>query len=160
VARQAPQSLRRARTVPRAGWIGLAVVAVLIGTMGVISFLGSRGTVDVNLGDREAGPYNATVMARQIARDGPLLLPDASPHRTLDVYLQHLGVNPTVGWLAFSARAPGSDDRRCTLTWADGAFGDPCGGGTFPADGAGLRQFTVRVAANAVYVDLGAAVTP
>src|ERR1700760_1808952 len=96
VARRPAQSRPRTRTVtrtlPRAAWIGLAVVLLLVGGMGLVSWLCRKGTGDVNPGDKEAGPYNATVIAKQIAADGPLLLPDASPNRSLDVYLQHLGV--------------------------------------------------------------------
>ena len=124
-------------------------------------WLGSQGTVAGDTcGTKEAGPYNATDLAKQIAKDGPLLLGDASPNHSLDVYLQHLGGDPTTGWSAFRARANGVEDRKCTLTWAKGTFTDPCSGATYPADGSGLEQFTVRVVGNAVYVNFGAASAP
>jgi hypothetical protein len=125
--------------------------------MGLVSYLAGNGTVSPQLGDREAGPYSATRLASEIVDRGPFLLADASPNRSLDIYVQHLGNDPTTGWSAFLARAPGQDDRKCTLTWDATRFTDPCGGATFPADGSGLRQFIVRVAAGSLYVDFGAA---
>jgi hypothetical protein len=159
-ARRAPRRAPRALALPRSAWLGLGVVVVLIAVMALVSILAGNGTVSPQLGDKEAGPYNATDIAEQIAKDGPLLLPDASPNRSLDVYLQHLGTDPGAGWSAFLARAPGRDDRACTLTWSGDGFTDPCGGAGFPPDGTGLRPFKVRVTGNGVYVDLGAASTP
>lgn len=142
--------------MPRAAWVGVAVVVVLVGAMAMLSWLGSQGTVKVQLGDREAGPYDTERMAEEIAERGPFLLPDASPNRSLDIYIQHLGDDPREGWLAFLARAPGQDDRDCSLTWDGDRFVDPCGEVTFPADGSGLRQFTTRVTGDELYVDFGA----
>jgi hypothetical protein len=143
--------------MPRAAWIGVAVVVVLIGLMGAISYLAGNGTVTPQLGDREAGPYNAVRLANEIADRGPFLLADASPNRSLDVFVQHLGEDPSTGWSAFLARAPGQDNRSCTLTWDKTRFVDPCGGATFPADGAGLRRFATRVTGGQVYVSFSAA---
>ncbi len=147
------------RTLPRAGWIGLAVVVVLVAVMAAFAYLAGNGTVEANLGDKEAGPYNASVYAKEIAKDGPILLPDASPNHSLDIFLQHLGVDPTTGWSAFRARPAGQSDRSCTLVWGGSTFTDPCDGRTFPADGTGLEHFAVRVAGNALYVNFGAAPT-
>ena len=84
----------------------------------------------------------------------PFLLPDASPSHSRDLYVQHLGSDPDAGWLAFSALAPGQTDRECFLKASGDGFRDPCTSATFPADGAGLTQYHVRVADGRVYVDL------
>lgn len=143
--------------LPGAAWVGIAVVVVLLAAMGLLSWLTSEGAVDVQLGDREAGPYDTRDLADEIDDRGPFLLADASPNRSLDVYVQHLGDDPDEGWLAFLARAPGQDDRSCSLEWRVDEFVDPCTGATFPADGTGLEQFSTRVRDGAVYVDFGAA---
>lgn len=77
-----------------------------------------------------------------IERDGPLLFPDAL-NRGRDIYVQHLGA---AGWRAFEARPPGAP-RRCVLRWerSHGRFLDPCTGAAYPADGAGLVSYPVRV---------------
>lgn len=77
----------------------------------------------------------------------PFLLPDASPARARDIYVQHLGRDEDEGWLAFSAFAPGQTDRECFLRWDDeaSAFEDPCTGATFPPDGDGLTQYPTSV---------------
>ena len=78
----------------------------------------------------------------------PFLLPDATPGRSVDVYVQHDPGRPVdEGWLVFSAFALGQTDRSCFLRYEedDDVFRDPCTGAEFPASGAGLRQYPTRV---------------
>lgn len=134
--------------------LGVVVVLLLIGVMVGISVLASRGSVKVQLGDEEAGPYDARRLAAEIDDRGPFLLPDASPNRSRDVYVQHQGTSPGRGWSAFAARAPGEDDRHCTLQWTGSEFADPCSGTHFPPDGTGLRRYPTRVEKGKVFVVL------
>jgi hypothetical protein len=104
----------------------------------------------------DVGP--ARQRAAAIDRDGPLLFQDPLG-RGRDIYVQHLQAPE---WLVFEARAPGAASR-CVLRWDRGArqFVDPCDGRTFPADGAGLTSFPVRVDAHGhLLVDLRAPVPP
>lgn len=132
------------------------MVLALIGAMVLLSVLSTSGTVDVRFGDREFWAGSTERLADEIDDRGPYLLPDASPKRSLDIFVQHLGDDPDEGWLAFLARSPGNDDRGCTLEWDGGRFTDPCGDATYPPDGTGLEQFTTRVEDGSLYVDFGA----
>jgi hypothetical protein len=146
----------RRRTQSRAVLLGVIVVLALVGVMVGVSVLASQGSVEVQLGDEEAGPYDARRLAAEIDDRGPFLLPDASPNRSRDLYVQHRGTSATRGWAAFAARAPGEDDRACTLQWTGSDFADPCSGTHYPADGAGLRRYRTRVEKGKVFVVLRA----
>jgi hypothetical protein len=94
-------------------------------------------------------------VAEAIARDGPVLYPDASPNRARDLYVQHLSPDPDQGWLAFAAQAPGAP-RECQVRWeaAEWSFLDPCSGRRYPADGEGLTRYAVRLEGDRLYVNL------
>jgi len=128
----------------------LAVVLILVFVVRLASQSG--GT---NLGD-ETFDLNASALARQVARDGPVLFPDLLG-KGRDIYVQHLSEDRKEGWLAFRATAAGAD-RTCTLRWdrAARAFADPCDPArTYPADGQGLEQYRAAVrGANKLVVDL------
>lgn len=127
------------------GGVALGLVLILVLFIVAIPKLTESGTVKVKMGvdTYDAGP--AKDRARNIADSGPLLFPDVSSGQR-DIYLQHLGTDPTTGWLAFDARLPGQP-RNCTLQWkADQQhFQDPCNGTVVPADGQGLVAYTVTV---------------
>lgn len=95
-------------------------------------------------------------LSAEIADRGPFLVADASPNRRRDIYVQWLGETPEVGWLAFSALAPGQTDRECFLVWRrpSSMFEDPCTGETFGPKGDGLEQLPVEVDDGRLYVDL------
>ena len=99
---------------------------------------------------------NASVLAAQVARDGPILFPDLLG-KGRDIYIQHLSEDRTQGWRAFRATAGGAD-RRCTVRWepVERHFRDPCDPSrTYPADGAGLEQYQASVqGSNKLVVDL------
>ena len=97
------------------------------------------------LGD-ETFDANASALADQVARNGPILFPDLLG-KGKDIYVQHLSDQDTEGWRAFRATAPGAG-QRCTLRWdpAGRVFTDPCDPGrTYPADGTGLEQYATSV---------------
>lgn len=119
-------------------------VVVAVALLWVVTVLISNRTV------RPRGPFEADEFrvghTSALVDRVPFLLPDASPSRSRDIYIQHLGEHETEGWLAFSAFAPGQTDRACFLRW-DGVqhFTDPCTGDQFPANGDGLTQYPVRL---------------
>ncbi len=136
--------------------IGIALVLVLF--VVAIPSLTESGKVEVKLGSDTYSPGSATSKAATIARDGPILLPDVSGRNERDVYLQHLGDDPTTRWYAFDARRPGQP-RDCSLQWDASAqqFRDPCDGTIVAADGAGLIAYQVTVTDDGqLVVDLNA----
>lgn len=129
--------------------LGGILVALL-----VVRMVGSDGHEERPAEGREFDVGRAEDRARSIARDGPLLFQDPLG-RGRDVYVQHLGENR---WAAFAARAPGAPGR-CVLAWrqSEGRFVDPCDQASYPADGAGLVQYPIRVDDDEhVQVDLNA----
>ena len=135
-----------------AAGLGVAFAVALVALLLVLS---TRPDVKVQLGDDEFGPVDVENQAEAIERDGPVLLPDASPNRDRPIFLQHLGEDPAERWLALSARAPDAE-QGCFLEWdADGGrFVDGCTGDRYPADGEGLTQYEVRVEDGDLFVDL------
>jgi len=115
--------------------------------------------VEVKLGDDtfEAGSIENMTMV--IRRDGsPILYPAVVGDR--DIYLQHLGEDPEVGWSAFDARQPGAP-RSCTLEWQPGGFfTDPCEAGvSFDAEGTGLPHYDIRIEDGMLFIDFRGAET-
>lgn len=121
--------------------LGLAaLVLLLVFVVKVASDSGGN-----TLGD-ETFDANASALADQVAKNGPILFPDLLG-KGKDIYIQHLSEDRTLGWLAFRATAPGAD-RTCTLRWEAGerVFRDPCDPArTYPPDGAGLEQYRTTV---------------
>jgi hypothetical protein len=121
----------------------LGLVALVLLLLFVVKLLSDSGAS--NLGD-ETFDANASVLAKQVARDGPILFPDLLG-KGKDIFVQHVSDDVREGWRAFRATAPGAD-RTCTLRW-DGAtrtFRDPCDPTrTYPADGTGLEQYETSV---------------
>ena len=119
----------------------MAGVVVAVGLLWLLTVLISNRTVTPR-GPFEQDAFEVGRVSR-LARRVPFLLPDASPNRARDVYVQHLGDDEEEGWLVFSALAPGQTDRECFLRWDERreSFRDPCEGTEFPADGTGLTQF-------------------
>lgn len=135
--------------------LGLGAVAAAFVAFGGLALLADSGNVDMRLGDDVFRAGRVERLADAIAREGPIAIPDASPERARDIYLQHLGETPEVGWLAFAAQAPGAE-RTCLLRWepADEEFRDPCSQRRYPADGEGLTQYPATVADGELTVDL------
>ncbi|HSH23851.1 MAG TPA: hypothetical protein VK975_07310 [Acidimicrobiales bacterium] len=135
--------------------MGLAGVVAGVALFGGIALLAGSGGVDVRLGDEVFVAGEVDRLSAAVERDGPIAIPDASPRRQRDVYLQHLGTTPEEGWLAFSAQAPGAQ-RRCLLQWlpAEEQFADPCSDRRFPANGQGLTRYPTTVEEGRLSVDL------
>jgi hypothetical protein len=125
----------------------VAVLSVLTAVLLLVFVLrlSAQPGAKVKLGSDVFPAGRARDLAARIRADrAPLLFPALVKER--DIYLQHRGGDPLQGWAAFDARPPGSP-RRCNLVWQRDRelFTDPCGGGTFPADGAGLPAHTVVI---------------
>ena len=141
----------RRRTARARVVAAIAGVVVALGLMWLLTVLISNRTVTPQ-GAFEQDEFSVRIAS--IEDQVPFLLPDASPSRSRDIYIQHLAGDEDEGWLAFSAFAPGQDDRDCFLRWDGSAFADPCTDETFPADGDGLTHYPTRVEDERVYVDL------
>jgi len=134
------------------GGIAVAVALGLV-VLFVTPRLASTNAVEVKLGDDTFEAGSIENMAMVIARDGaPILYPAVVGDR--DIYLQHLGEDPTVGWSAFDARQPGSP-RSCTLEWQPGGFfNDPCEPGvSFDAAGTGLPRYDLTIDDGMLFID-------
>jgi hypothetical protein len=117
--------------------------------------LSSKPSAKTNLSTSTFRVGPAERLAKPIANDGPVLLPDLL-HKDRDIFVQHLGSDPKQGWLAFDSRPPG-EKRTCYLRWRKNIrdFRDPCSGRVYPADGAGLVHYKTTVDSNGeVVVDL------
>ena len=152
----APRRQRRARTYTLAlGGVLVALgLAVALFVFAIPSITSHNQTV-LHLGSADFDAGSAKDRAADIARSGPILLPDPSGG-SRDIYLQHLGSEVGRGWLAFDSRKAG-EGRQCTLRWeaASGHFVDPCGGAVVSATGAGLVHYRVTVTKDGrVVVDL------
>jgi hypothetical protein len=137
-----PDKRRRSRGVV------LAIVAATVaaGLFLAAALLTSRGGTEVRLGDNEFSVGEAKALAKRIDRDGPLLFQDLLIGGTRDIYVNHIGSDDRIGWVAFDARVPGSP-RTCTLVWTadQHVFTDPCTHTTVPPDGGDLPHYPTRV---------------
>lgn len=135
--------------------IGVGAVVGAMAVFGGLALLAGSGQVDPRLGDDVFTVGQVERLAANVERDGPIAIPDASPRRARDIYLQHLGAADDEGWLAFSAQAPGAE-RRCLLQWLpqDRQFADPCSDERYPADGEGLTSYPTTVEDGVLSVDL------
>jgi len=128
-------------------------IALGLGVLFVTPRLAQTNAVEVKLGDDTFEAGSTENMSMVIRRDGaPILYPAVVGDR--DIYLQHLGEDPEVGWSAFDARQPGSP-RSCTLAWQPGGFfTDPCEEGvSFDAAGTGLPRYDVTIEDGMLFID-------
>ncbi len=152
-----PRRRTRNRIAVIASVAGVVAAAVL--TFLVVRFASQRPD-EVNLGDKVFEVADAERLARRIEQErAPFLFKDPLTRRPgREVYVQHVGADPKVGWLAIEAYAPGAPRRLdCILVWdrVNARFRDPCGDQTFPADGSGLRTYPAEVnESGQVVVDL------
>ena len=121
--------------------------------------LAQSGDVQINIGDEVFAPGNIDRLSADIeAQSTPRLFSDPSGGDR-DIWLQHIGDQPESGWYAFAVR-PADAPRDCFVQWQveDQEFTYNCDDRTFPADGTGLFQYPVSIAANGeITIDLNAA---
>lgn len=143
----------RRRSQPRAVALGIVGVVLALGAMLLVSWLGSRGDVDLTFGGEEFEVGRTERLAAEIDDRGPFLFRNpAGVDR--HVYVQHLGDDPDQGWLTVGARAPEQTDESCYLEVDGDGFRDPCSGTEYPADGDGLQHYPTEVRDGRVFVDL------
>lgn len=147
---------RRTRSIVIASVTGLALTTILV--LFTVRFASQRPD-DINLGDKRFVVGRADRFAERIASQRtPILFKDPLTSRPgRELYVQHLGTDDKVGWLAIEAYAPGQRKLECILGWdrAEQQFRDPCTDQTYPADGAGLVTYPGKVdERTAVVIDL------
>jgi hypothetical protein len=148
-----------ARSAVLVGVTGV-VIALLLGTM-VLWVARSSDSVILQIGDTQFDAGFTGRQSEEITARGPILYPDAGSKGERDLYVQHIGDDPAVGWIAFEARRPG-DPRDCSAEWNEGrrtftltSSGDAvCGAATFNDLGCGLTRFPVGVVDDKVIVFL------
>jgi len=135
------------------------VIAALLGAM--VLWVANSNPDIVQIGDTQ---FDAGFTGRQsdeIAAGGPILYPDAGSRGQRDIYVQHIGDDPEVGWLAFTVRRPG-DPRDCSATWNPerrtftlaSSTEVQCDAVSFNELGCGLLRFPVAVVDGKVIVFL------
>lgn len=147
---------RRTRLVAAAAAIGVAATALMVF---LVVRVASERPGNVKLGPDRFEVGRAEVFARAIRRDGPILFKDPLSSRPgREIYVQHLGDDDKLGWLALDAYAPGAPrERRCIIEWDRNRriFTDPCGGADIEADLSGVRTYVGEVDdRGAVIIDL------
>lgn len=132
----------------QAALIGLGALCGLLAVVFLVTRLdrlNSGQAAEIELGNPVFSIGQAAEIAPVIAEQGPLLLPDAA-RGDRDVWLNHLGSDPTRDWVAFAVRPPDAP-RDCFVDWSPGdrTFVDTCDGRVYPENGDGLVQYRVSV---------------
>ncbi len=148
-----------ARSAVVVGLTGI-IIALLLGGM-VLWVASSSDTVAISLGDAQFDAGFTGRQAEEIAARGPILYADAGSAGQRDLFIQHIGADPEVGWLAFSARRVG-DPRDCSIVWDDGSrtfalvssTDAVCDAISFDELGCGLLRYPVEVIDDKVIVFL------
>jgi hypothetical protein len=154
-----PVAPRRTRS-PRTFTLAIGGVVIALGLavalfVFAIPAITTKNQTAIQQGAATLSEGSAVDRAHDIARYGPILLPDQAGGQR-DIFLQHLGSTTGEGWYAFDTRKAGQG-RPCTLKWNPHAqhFDDPCGGAPIPADGKGLVHYKVIVTKDGdVIIDL------
>lgn len=148
-----------ARSALVVGFTGV-VIALLLG--GMVLWVSSSGdAVTLQLGDAQFDAGFTSRQAEEIDARGPILYADLGTNGTRDIYVQHIGDDPDVGWIAFLARRA-VDPRDCTLTWTEetrtfslvSSSDQTCDPVTVDELGCGLQRFPVGVIDDKVIVFL------
>ena len=125
------------------------------------SDLAQSGEVQLSIGDQVFAPGNIDRLSEDIEQQQtPLFFGDVAGGDR-DIFLQHIGDEPSTGWFAFAVR-PQDAERECFATWdlADQEFDYSCDDvtATYPADGEGLFQYPVAINDDGqITIDLNAA---
>jgi hypothetical protein len=118
---------------------GIAAVVVAVVVTGAVLALVTSGTARVQRAQGLFRISNATRLAEEVDRDGPLFFPDPNRHQHVDIWVQHLGGND---WVALYAFPPGVD---CRVQWQPATRDFSCGGHAYPPGGGDLVHFPATV---------------
>lgn len=135
-------------------WAAIAGVVVAVAVFGLVLAMSGSGDVEVRLGDDTFDAGRADRMAVVVERDGPILYPDLLS-RDRPIYLAHTGDEPTRGWRAFIAVAPGQA-ADCILAWDpdDAVLEDPCSDAVYGPEDEALIAYPTAVVDGRVVIDL------
>jgi hypothetical protein len=101
---------------------GIAFFALFfLGLWGVATVINNRAEPTSAIGNKVFEVGKVEAMAKSIAKDGPLLLPDLkSPDGVRSVVLDHTGNDPATGWQAYYGY-PADRDATCLVTHTRGS---------------------------------------
>lgn len=130
----------------------IALVALIFAvTLGYAVVRAATGDTGATSRENRAvgGVWNsgeAKSKAEEIAKDGPILLPDPTGSQKTPIVISHVGDDHKTGWYVFEARPQGRS-ADCFITWVpeDQHFTTNCGDETYPIDGEGLVHFAAKV---------------
>ncbi|MFN8050403.1 MAG: hypothetical protein U0Q22_03115 [Acidimicrobiales bacterium] len=128
----------------------IAVVSLIFAvTLGYALFRVATGKSTAPTSNSTSGRWNtgsASSKAKEIAKGGPILLPDPTGAQRHPIFINHVGGKNDTGWYAFEARPPGAP-ADCFIEWSRTArhFTAPCNDRTYPPEGTGLRSFSAEV---------------
>jgi hypothetical protein len=135
--------------------VAIVIAAVLLA---LVVRVAARNPDVANLGARTLA-FQADRLSKEIAERGPVIFKDPLQRGSADndLFVQHVGTDPDKGWVAVRAYA-GEAKTECLLRWQQDAneFRDPCTGTAYPAEGTGLRAYSVSVAEGVVRVSIRA----
>lgn len=131
-------------------------VALLLGLAFLVATAASKGDVDIQLGDDRfnAGQVESIADAIDDGDGLPFLFQDlVGGDRNL--FVQHRGDDPDVGWVAYGAFVPEDPECRVDIDRVSKVLVNSCDPAeTFPLDGSGLRYYPVTVEDGRLYVDI------
>ena len=101
---------------------GIAFFALFFAGLWLIAtVINNRAEPDSEIGNRVFEVGKVTAMAKAIAADGPLLLPDLqSPDGVRSIVLDHEGSDPATGWQVYYG-FPADRDAKCLVTHVQGS---------------------------------------
>jgi hypothetical protein len=101
---------------------GIAFFALFFAGLWLIAtVINNRAEPDSEIGNRVFEVGKVTAMAKAIAADGPLLLPDLqSPDGVRSIVLDHEGSDPATGWQVYYG-FPADRDANCLVTHVQGS---------------------------------------
>ena len=140
--------------------IAYAVGGVLVALVFMLLTLqlASDPNVKANLGDNQFRVGRVDVLAREIAKNGPLVFQDLGGKYT-NVALVHVGSDPAKGWFAVRMWSTLPNPFPLQLTESRREFEDYGHGKRYALDSPYLRRYPTRVVDGQVVVDLRAGAT-
>lgn len=101
---------------------GIAFFALFFGGLWLAAqFINNRADPTSQIGNKVFEVGKVESIAKSVAKDGPLLLPDLkSPDGVRSIVLDHTGTNPATGWRVYYG-FPADRDATCLVTHVQGS---------------------------------------